>query len=436
MIPVPIPAPIPAPIPGLGATARRVTPEANAARARCYVWSMTVSAPTPAAAVPESLLDRAARGERLDAAEIEALYHLPLPEVAAVAHGLRLARRDPEQVSFLIDRNINYTNICNVSCNFCAFYRTRRQADSYVLDYEHISQKIRELEAVGGTRILLQGGVNPELPLEYYTGLLRHVKTHHPTIRIDAFSPEEVLFMEKSFGMSLDDLLDTLIAAGLDGLPGAGGEILEDDVRAKAAPARIRSADWFRIIDAAQRKGLYTISTMVIGFGETYAQRARHLLKIREQQDRANALYGGNGFSGFAMWTLQTEHTRLHGKAPGATAHEYLQQLAVARIALDNVPNIQASWPAQGFKVAQASLYYGANDLGSTMLEENVVSAAGGHQRVQAQVRELVRIAVDAGFTPVIRNSRFEIIERPDVAALLGRDAANPEAERAVGAGA
>lgn len=260
------------------------------------------------------------------------------------------------------------------------------------------------------------------------------VKAHHPTIRIDAFSPEEVLFMEKTFGLGLDDLLDTLIEAGLDGLPGAGGEILEDEVRAKAAPARIRSDDWFRIIDAAQRKGLYTISTMVIGFGESYAQRTAHLLKIREQQDRANALYDGNGFSGFAMWTLQTEHTRLHGKAPGATAHEYLQQLAIARIALDNIPNIQASWPAQGFKVAQAALYYGANDLGSTMLEENVVSAAGGHGRHSATVRELVRIAVDAGFTPAIRNSRFQIIAWPDADALLNRAEANPEAERAVGA--
>ena len=360
------------------------------------------------ATVPHvSPLEKAARGERLNAAEIEALYHLPLPDVAAVAHDLRMQRRDPDTVSFLIDRNINYTNVCNVGCNFCAFYRTKRQADSYTLDYEHISRKITELEQEGGTRILLQGGVNPDLGLDYYTGMLRHVKAHHPTIRIDAFSPEEVLFMEKTFGLTLDELLDMLMDAGLDGLPGAGGEILEDDVRKKAAPARIRAADWFRIQDAAQRKGLYTISTMVIGFGETYAQRANHLLKIRDQQDKALGAYAGNGFAGFAMWTLQTENTRLHGKAPGATAHEYLQQLAIARIALDNVPNIQTSWPAQGFKVAQAALYYGANDLGSTMLEENVVSAAGGHDRHRATVRELIRIAVDAGFTPVIRNSRF-----------------------------
>ncbi|WP_412028818.1 cyclic dehypoxanthinyl futalosine synthase [Deinococcus yunweiensis] len=388
----------------------------------------------PASTVTAGLLDRAASGERLIHREIEALYTLPLPDVASVANALRVMRRDPDVVTFLIDRNINYTNICNVGCNFCAFYRTKRQKDSYTLDYEQISHKIRELEAVGGTRILLQGGVNPDLGLEYYTGLLRHIKANHPTIRIDAFSPEEVLFMEKTFGLTLDALLDTLIEAGLDGLPGAGGEILEDDVRAKAAPARIRSDDWFRIIDAAQRKGLYTIATMVIGFGETYAQRAAHLVKIRDQQDLANREYGGNGFSGFAMWTLQTEHTRLHGKAPGATAHEYLQQLAIARIALDNFINIQASWPAQGFKVAQAALYYGANDLGSTMLEENVVSAAGGHGRHHATVRELIRIATDAGFRPAIRNSRFQIIDWPDVGAVLSQNDSNPERERAVGA--
>ncbi|RJF72871.1 MULTISPECIES: cyclic dehypoxanthinyl futalosine synthase [Deinococcus] len=391
--------------------------------------------PATAAAVLDPVLEKAARGERLDAQEIERLYSLPLPDVAAVANDLRLARRDPNVVTFLIDRNINYTNICNVGCNFCAFYRTRRQKDSYTLDYEQISQKIRELEDVGGNRILMQGGVNPELPLEYYTGLLRHIKEHHPSIRIDAFSPEEVLFFEKTFGLSLDELLDVLIEAGLDGLPGAGGEILEDDVRAGAAPARIRADDWFRIIDAAQRKGLYTISTMVIGFGESYAQRARHLLKIRDQQDKATQDYDGNGFSGFAMWTLQTENTRLHGKAPGATAHEYLQQLAIARIALDNIPNIQASWPAQGFKVAQAALYYGANDLGSTMLEENVVSAAGGHDRHSVTKRELIRIAHDAGFTPAIRNSRFQIIEWPNVEEVLHQSEENREKERAVGAG-
>ena len=199
---------------------------------------------SPAPLDGSALLDKAARGERLNHAEITALYDLPLPDVAAVAHGLRLQRSPTDTVTFLIDRNINYTNVCNVGCNFCAFYRTPRQKDSYTLDYEQVSSKIAELEAVNGTRILMQGGVNPVLGLDYYPGLLRHIKAHHPSIRIDAFSPEEVLFMEKTFGLNLDALLDVLITAGLDGLPGAGGEILEDDVRAKAAPARIRSGDW------------------------------------------------------------------------------------------------------------------------------------------------------------------------------------------------
>ena len=364
------------------------------------------------------MLNKAISGARLSVPEIAALYDLPLGDVAAVAHALRLARSDPKVVTYLIDRNINYTNVCNVGCNFCAFYRTDRQKDAYTLDYAQVSAKIRELEAVGGTRILMQGGVNPKLPFDYYTGLLRHVKAHHPGIRIEAFSPEEILGFEKFFGLNASEVLDQLIEAGLDGLPGAGGEILEDEVRAKAAPARIRTEDWFRIIDVAQHKGLYTISTMVIGFGESYLQRAAHLVKIRDQQDKALATHG-NGFAGFAMWSLQTEHTRLAGKAPGASAYEYLQQLAVARVALDNQPNIQASWPAQGFKIAQTALFYGASDLGSTMLEENVVSAAGGHGRHSATERELIRIAHEAGFTPAQRNSFFEVIRYPDVGEML-----------------
>ncbi|WP_027882526.1 cyclic dehypoxanthinyl futalosine synthase [Meiothermus rufus] len=365
-----------------------------------------------------NLLYRAARGERLSAEEIRQLYDLPLPEVAAVAHELRLARSNPRVVTYLIDRNINYTNICTVACNFCAFYRTRRQADAYTLSFEAIGHKVEELMQIGGRRILMQGGVNPELPFEWYLELLRYLKTHYPEVRIDAFSPEEILGLEKLTGRDCAELLSELKAAGLDGLPGAGGEILVDEVRAKAAPARIRSRDWFRILDTAQRLGLYTIATMVIGFGETLEQRVAHLLQIREQQDKALQEYG-QGFAGFAMWTLQTEHTRLKGKAPGATAHEYLRQLAIARIALDNIPNLQASWPSMGFKVAQAALYYGANDFGSTMLEENVVSKAAGHNRTHATVRQIVRHIADAGFVPAERDPFYNIKHYPDVEAIL-----------------
>jgi cyclic dehypoxanthinyl futalosine synthase len=355
------------------------------------------------------VLEKAQTGARLSGGELLALYDVPLPDLSSVAHQLRLARSQSDVVTYLIDRNINYTNICNVGCNFCAFYRTPRQGDAYTLSFEQISQKVSELEAIGGTRILLQGGVNPALPFEWYIRMLEYLKTHHPNIKLDAFSPEEILGLEKITSLSAREIIQTLKDAGLDGLPGAGGEILEDEVRLEAAPARIPSADWFRILDIAQSLGLYTISTMVIGFGETMQHRVNHLLKIRTQQDKALEQYQ-NGFAGFAMWTLQTEHTRLHGKAPGASAHEYLKNLAVSRIALDNIQNIQVSWPTLGFKVGQVGLFYGANDFGSTMMEENVVSAAGGHDRVRVTEREIIRHIRDAGFKPAQRNSRFQIL--------------------------
>ena len=365
-----------------------------------------------------ALLEKAASGTRLNLTELVALYDVPLPQLAAVAHELRLKRTAPDTVTYLIDRNINYTNICNVGCNFCAFYRTPRQGDAYTLTYEQISQKVSELEAIGGTRILMQGGVNPAIPWNWYLELLRYLKAHHPSIKIDAFSPEEILGFEKFYDLTALEILTALKDAGLDGLPGAGGEILEDEVRLEAAPGRIHASDWFRIIDIAQSLQLYTISTMVIGFGETMTQRVSHLLKLRDQQDTALEKYQ-NAFYGFAMWTLQTENTRLHGKAPGASAHEYLQNLAVSRIALDNIPNIQVSWPTLGFKVGQVGLFYGANDFGSTMMEENVVSRAAGHDRVRVTEREIIRNISDAGFRAAQRDSRFKILRYPDPHAVL-----------------
>lgn len=363
-------------------------------------------------------MNQAVEGSTLSRSEITSLFHLPLPELAAAAHQARLRRANPEVVTFLIDRNINYSNICTVACNFCAFYRTKKQQDAYVLSYQQIGQKIEELMSIGGRRILMQGGINPELPFDWYLGLLRYLKKTYPEVRIDAFSPEEIYGLEDLTGRNALDLLADLKEAGLDGLPGAGGEILVDEIRAKAAPARIRTQDWFRILDAAQSLGLYTIATMVIGFGESYQERAEHLVQIRTQQEKALSQYG-KGFAAFAMWTLQTEHTRLRDKAPGASAHEYLQQLSVARLALNNIPNLQASWPSMGFKVAQAALYYGANDFGSTMLEENVVSVAGGHNRTHATVRQIVRHIADAGFIPAERDPFYNIKNYPDVATVL-----------------
>ena len=338
------------------------------------------------------------------------LYKLPLFELAAMAHDLRMENADPETVTYLIDRNINYSNICNVGCAFCGFYRTRRQEDSYTLSYEEISQKITELEKVGGTRILMQGGVNPYLPFSWYLDLMKHIKANHPKIRIEAFSPEEIKGMSKLTGMTSLEVLKELQLAGLDGLPGGGGEMLVDRVRKAKhiSPARISTDDWLRIMGEAQSLGLYTTATMVIGFGETYQDRIEHFERIRDLQEKSLASYG-NAFSAFISWTLQTKGVRINGKVPSAGAHEYLQNLAVSRVYLNNIHNYQASWPTMGFKVAQSALFFGANDFGSTMLEENVVSTAGA-KNSQITEQEIIRQIHDAGFIPKQRDSLYNII--------------------------
>lgn len=366
-----------------------------------------------------SLLAKAASGARLRPEEALALYDLPLFEVASAADAVRRRRTDPEVVTYLIDRNINYSNVCSVGCSFCGFYRTRRQDDAYTLSFDEIGAKVRELEQVGGTRILMQGGVNRYLPFDWYLDLMRYLKAHHPSIRVEAFSPEEIKGMANGTGLPTREVLVRLQEAGLDGLPGGGGEMLVDEVRhaRHVAPARIGAYDWIRIMGEAQALGLYTTATMVIGFGETPAQRVASMMRIRDQQDRAMAEHG-NGFSAFISWTLQTQGVRIHGKAPGAGAHEYLQNVAVSRLLLDNVVNFQASWPTMGYKVAQTALFFGCNDFGSTMLEENVVSQAGAKHRATPE-REIVRQIVDAGFRPAQRDSLYAILREPDVAAML-----------------
>jgi dehypoxanthine futalosine cyclase len=365
------------------------------------------------------LLAHAASGARLTPDEMLRLQDAPLFALAGAADAVRRLRTDPTTVTYLIDRNVNYSNVCTIGCAFCGFYRTRRQADSYVLSYEQISEKLEELEAVGGTRVLMQGGVHPTLPFDWYLDLMRHLKRRHPTIRVEAFSPEEIKGLAKLTGMSTREVLRELQAAGLDGLPGGGGEMLVDEVRhAKhVSPARISSDEWIDVMDVAQSLGLYTTATMVIGFGESHAQRIASLMRIRDQQDKALAQYG-NGFSAFISWTLQTQGVRIDGKVPGAGPHEYLANVATARLLLDNVVHHQASWPTMGYKVAQTALFAGCDDFGSTMLEENVVSQAGAKHRATPE-REMVRQIVEAGFVPKQRDSLYGIVAEPDVEAML-----------------
>ncbi len=366
-----------------------------------------------------SLLKKVSSGTKLSSNETLELYKIPLFELASVAHDLRMKYNDPSTVTYLIDRNINYSNICNVGCAFCGFYRTRRQTDSYVLSYKEISRKISELEMVGGTRILMQGGVNPYLPFSWYLELLKHIKAKHPKIRIEAFSPEEIRGMSKLTGMTSIEVLKELQAAGLDGLPGGGGEILVDRIRkAKyVAPARISTNDWLNIMGEAQSLGLYTSATMVIGFGETFEERVEHFRLIHDLQEKSLAAYG-NAFSAFISWTLQTKGVRIDGRVPSAGSHEYLQNLAISRIYLNNIPNYQASWPTMGFKVAQSALFFGANDFGSTMLEENVVSKAGAKNSSITE-QEIIRQIYDAGFKPKQRDSLYNIIYEPNVNGIL-----------------
>ncbi len=365
------------------------------------------------------LLTHAASGARLTPDQAAGLQHVPLFALASAADAVRRQRTDPNVVTYLIDRNVNYSNVCTIGCAFCGFYRTRRQEDSYVLSFEEISEKLHELESVGGTRVLMQGGVHPTLPFSWYQELLQHIKKTHPALRVEAFSPEEIKGMAKLTGMTTHEVLAELQAAGLDGLPGGGGEMLVDEVRhAKhVSPARISSDEWIDVMDDAQALGLYTTATMVIGFGETFEQRIASMKRIRDQQDKALAQYG-NGFSAFISWTLQTTGVRIHGKVPGAGAHEYLQNVATGRLFLDNVVNHQASWPTMGYKVAQTALSFGANDFGSTMLEENVVSQAGAKHRATPE-REIVRQIVEAGYQPKQRGSLYEIVNVPDVDVML-----------------
>jgi cyclic dehypoxanthinyl futalosine synthase len=356
----------------------------------------------------------AAAGERLDPAAGMLLHdHAPGPELMRLADARRAERVPPaDRVTFLIDRNINYTNVCITDCQFCAFYRPPGHPESYVNSREVLGAKIAELVAHGGTRILMQGGHHPDLRLSWYVDLLRWIRATFPSIEIDAFSPSEIQHIADVEGESVPAVLERLIAAGLAGLPGGGAEILADPVRSRIAPKKQSAAGWLGVMREAQRLGLATTATMVIGFGETTADRLTHLERLRALQDEALATHG-NGFIAFIVWTAQFENTSLGASrfrpAFGAGPEQYLRMVALARLYLDNVPHVQASWPTMGPEVASAALRAGADDFGSTMLEENVVSAAGTvRTRMDAaEIRDLLRAQ---GFRPAQRDTRYQIL--------------------------
>ena len=346
-------------------------------------------------------------GERITVAEARELYYAPLPELAALAdarrrqiQGARHGGRGNEIVTYIVDRNINYTNVCNVYCKFCAFYRTEKDADHYVLTPEQISAKIRELEAIGGTQILMQGGHHPKLTIDYYLGLLRHIRANHPTINIHGFSPPEINHFAEVFKMPLEEVIVRFKEAGLGSIPGGGGEILVDAVRNRISPLKCMSDQWLEVMRIAHRHGLNSSATMMFGHVETLDDRLEHLRRLRETQDETG------GFTAFICWTWQPDNTIL--KAEPVGAYEYLRMQALARIFLDNIPNVQSSWVTQGPRIGQVALGFGANDYGSIMMEENVVSSAG--TRFRLTVDEMTHVIREAGYEPRCRDNWYNLL--------------------------
>jgi cyclic dehypoxanthinyl futalosine synthase len=412
----------------------------------------------------DELLQKVWDGGRVNQAEALRLYALPLEELGALAdrrrqllRGQAHGGRGNEVVTYIVDRNVNYTNVCNVYCKFCAFWRSEKDADSYIITHEQMDRKIEETLALGGTQILMQGGHHPKLTKQWYLDLLSHIKAKFPQINIHGFSPSEIFAFSEFFNEPVEQVLKDFMAAGLGSLPGGGGEILVDRVRNRIAPLKANSTEWMNVMDVAHRLGLASSITMMFGHVETIADRIEHLEFVRQQQDKslgrlalvgravlsapgrdcnndaavagdarrdedtapypiaqaaafANALetgvLSGGAFTAFICWTFQPDNAVL--KAPTVGAHEYLRTQALGRIYLDNIPSVQSSWVTQGLDIGQVALKYGANDLGSIMIEENVVSAAGTTFRMG--VADMQRLITDLGYEAHQRDNWYRLL--------------------------
>ncbi len=364
-------------------------------------------------AVVSDLLERALAGEFLTAEEGLRLYHeAPLPMLMAYAHALRLRLKADTAhiVTWQIDRNVNTTNICVANCKFCNFFRPPGHKEGYITDDETYRRKIEETLALGGDQLLLQGGHHPDLGIEYYETLFRKLKSWYPQLRLHALSPSEIVYICEKDGLTYEEALVRLRAAGLDSLPGAGAEILVDRVRRLISAGKCTADQWLEVMRTAHRLGIPTSATMMFGHVETVAERMEHLIKIRTLQSEKPE--GSLGFTAFILWPFQDEGTKLkkvRGVRNQVTAHEYVRMLALSRLMLPNIPNIQVSWLTVGPEIAQVCLHAGANDMGSIMIEENVVSAAGARYRFTAQ--EIQRVIREAGFEPRLRDQLYRFRE-------------------------
>jgi len=355
-------------------------------------------------AISEAIRRKVKAGERLSCEEGVALIQKgDLLELGVLADEVRWRLHPEPVVTYIIDRNINYTNVCTAQCAFCAFYRDLPSKEGYLLSKAELAQKIEETIELGGSQLLLQGGLHPDLGIEYYEELFRWIKATYPTIWIHGLSPAEVKHIEKVSKLSTVEALRRLMAAGLDSIPGGGAEILSDRVRSIIGIHKGTTAEWLGVMEAAHGLGMRTTATMMFGHVETLEERIDHLLHLRALQDRTH------GFTAFIGWTFQPANTAIGGEE--LTSFEYLRTLAVARVMLDNFASVQASWVTQGGKIGQVSLRFGANDFGSLMIEENVVSAAGAHFRLTEA--EIARNIQQAGFIPKRRTMHYEIVGDP-----------------------
>lgn len=389
----------------------------------------------------DELLQKVWDGGRIDAAEARRLYALPLEELGALADRRKQLLRAKahgghgnEIVTYIVDRNVNYTNVCNVYCKFCAFWRSEKDADSYVITLDEMDRKIEETIALGGNQILMQGGHHPKLTKQWYLDLLSHIRAKYPGFNVHGFSPSEFIAFQEFFNEPVEQLLKDFTAAGLGSLPGGGGEILVDRVRNRIAPLKANTGEWMGVMDNAHALGLATSVTMMFGHVETVDDRIEHLEVVRSQQEKSLVRLGARGtpieqavwfadqveqgklnggaFTAFICWTFQPENAVL--KAPTVGSHEYLRMQALARIYLDNIPSIQSSWVTQGQEIGQIALKYGANDLGSIMIEENVVSAAG--TTFHMGVADMQRLIKDLGYEPRQRDNWYRLVEPKVVA--------------------
>ncbi|BAD65234.1 thiamine biosynthesis protein [Shouchella clausii KSM-K16] len=350
----------------------------------------------------DAILERAVNGERISMADAVKLYESDDLDKLGKAADTIMKKWHPEPITtFVIGRNVNYTNFCDTYCSFCAFYRPPNHKDGYVLDDEVIFQKIKETQDVGGTEILMQGGTNPNLKLDYYTNLLKGIKERFPDIWMHSFSPAEIWKIAEVMDMSIEDVLRELHKAGLDSMPGGGAEILTEETRMRVSRLKVTADQWLDAMKASKKVGMFGTATMVIGFGESFEERALHLQRVRDAQDETEC------FTAFISWLLQPENTGLR-RLKKLTPEDYLKNVAISRIFLDNIANFQSSWVTMGPEVGKKSLHFGCNDFGSTMMEENVVSAANTTHKVNSNLT--LKLIREAGKIPAQRNTKYEIL--------------------------